>query len=111
MSLDGSQLRARKQLRRLLSRASRDSQAVVLIGSYARGTASPLSAIGVLIYETFMAGNEKFGRPSNPAFLLRPGELLTAFSALAPIALAGGAPEGGSRAPSIVRCTSTAADG
>lgn len=31
---------------------------------------------GVLIYETFMAGNERFGRPSNPAFLLRPGELL-----------------------------------
>lgn len=37
---------------------------------------------GVLIYETFMAGNEKFGRPSNPAFLLRPGELLQAFQAL-----------------------------
>jgi len=31
---------------------------------------------GVLIYETFMHGNERFGRPSNPAFLLRPGELL-----------------------------------
>jgi SAM-dependent methyltransferase len=31
---------------------------------------------GVLIYETFMAGNERFGRPSNPDFLLRPGELL-----------------------------------
>lgn len=31
---------------------------------------------GVLIYETFAAGNERFGRPSNPAFLLRPGELL-----------------------------------
>jgi len=31
---------------------------------------------GVLIYETFMQGNERFGRPSNPAFLLRPGELL-----------------------------------
>lgn len=31
---------------------------------------------GVLIYETFMAGNERFGKPSNPAFLLRPGELL-----------------------------------
>ena len=30
---------------------------------------------GVLIYETFMAGNERFGRPSNPEFLLRPGEL------------------------------------
>lgn len=33
---------------------------------------------GVLIYETFAQGNEKFGRPSNPAFLLRPEELLIA---------------------------------
>lgn len=31
---------------------------------------------GVLIYETFMDGNERFGKPSNPEFLLRPGELL-----------------------------------
>jgi SAM-dependent methyltransferase len=31
---------------------------------------------GVFIYETFMAGNERFGKPSNPAFLLRSGELL-----------------------------------
>lgn len=31
---------------------------------------------GVLIYETFAVGNERFGRPSNPAFLLRAGELL-----------------------------------
>lgn len=30
---------------------------------------------GVLIYETFMVGNEAYGKPSNPAFLLRPGEL------------------------------------
>lgn len=45
-----------------------------------------LEAGGVLIYETFMAGNEKFGRPANPAFLLRPGELLAAFAALEPIA-------------------------
>ena len=30
----------------------------------------------VLIYETFMAGNELFGKHSNPAFLLRSGELL-----------------------------------
>ena len=37
---------------------------------------------GVLIYETFMLGNEKFGRPSNPEFLLRPGELLQAFREL-----------------------------
>jgi SAM-dependent methyltransferase len=31
---------------------------------------------GVLIYETFAQGNEHFGRPSNPAFLLAAGELL-----------------------------------
>ena len=31
---------------------------------------------GVLIYETFAAGNERFGKPANPAFLLAPGELL-----------------------------------
>lgn len=35
-----------------------------------------LAAGGVLIYETFMVGNERFGRPSNPDFLLRAGELL-----------------------------------
>jgi SAM-dependent methyltransferase len=38
---------------------------------------------GVLIYETFMLGNEKYGRPSNPAFLLRPGELRATFHDLA----------------------------
>ncbi len=31
---------------------------------------------GVLIYETFMLGNERFGKPANPAFLLRTNELL-----------------------------------
>jgi SAM-dependent methyltransferase len=31
---------------------------------------------GVMIYETFMVGQEQFGKPSNPAFLLRAGELL-----------------------------------
>jgi SAM-dependent methyltransferase len=41
-----------------------------------------LEAGGILIYETFMAGNERYGRPSNPNFLLRPGELLEAFGAL-----------------------------
>jgi SAM-dependent methyltransferase len=38
--------------------------------------AAALAPGGILIYETFAAGNEKFGKPSNPAFLLRPGELL-----------------------------------
>jgi SAM-dependent methyltransferase len=41
-----------------------------LIGAVAPG--------GVLLYETFAAGNERFGKPSNPDFLLRPGELLEA---------------------------------
>ncbi len=31
---------------------------------------------GVLLYETFMIGNERFGKPSNPDFLLKDGELL-----------------------------------
>lgn len=31
---------------------------------------------GVLIYETFTQGNEVFGKPSNPDFLLRPHELI-----------------------------------
>jgi SAM-dependent methyltransferase len=33
---------------------------------------------GVLIYETFAVGNAAFGKPSNPDFLLQPGELLEA---------------------------------
>ena len=39
-----------------------------IVGSLAPG--------GVLIYETFARGNERYGKPSNPDFLLRPGELL-----------------------------------
>jgi len=35
-----------------------------------------LAPSGLLIYETFALGNERFGKPSNPAFLLQPGELL-----------------------------------
>ena len=42
----------------------------VLVGSLESG--------GLLIYETFARGNERFGKPSNPAFLLEPGELLEA---------------------------------
>src|SRR5512134_2649521 len=32
---------------------------------------------GLLLYETFARGHERFGKPSNPDFLLRDGELLT----------------------------------
>jgi SAM-dependent methyltransferase len=37
---------------------------------------------GVLIYETFAAGNETVGKPSRPDFLLQPGELLSASAGL-----------------------------
>lgn len=33
---------------------------------------------GVLIYDTFAVGQERFGKPRNPDHLLRPGELLEA---------------------------------
>ncbi len=45
-----------------------------------------LRSAGVLIYETFALGNERYGRPSNPAFLLRPDELLRAVEPLAVVA-------------------------
>lgn len=35
---------------------------------------------GLLVYETFAAGHERYGRPDNPDFLLRPGELIDAVS-------------------------------
>jgi SAM-dependent methyltransferase len=35
-----------------------------------------LAPDGLLLYETFAQGNEAFGRPSNPDFLLAPGELV-----------------------------------
>lgn len=50
----------------------------VIVDSVAQG--------GVLIYETFALGNEKFGKPSNPDFLLRPGELLEACKGLTVVA-------------------------
>lgn len=45
-----------------------------IVGSVAEG--------GLLLYETFALGQQKFGRPSNPQFLLRPGELLAAADGL-----------------------------
>ncbi len=45
---------------------------------------------GVLIYETFSAGNERVGKPSNPKFLLRPGELLQAIQGLRVVAFEDG---------------------
>jgi SAM-dependent methyltransferase len=39
---------------------------------------SLLAPGGLWIHETFALGNARYGRPSNPAFLLRPGELFRA---------------------------------
>jgi SAM-dependent methyltransferase len=50
---------------------------------------------GALIYETFMDGNERHGKPSNPDFLLRPNELIDVFSpALTIVAFEQGLVEG-----------------
>ena len=45
---------------------------------------------GVLIYETFSHGNASVGKPSNPDFLLRPGELLQAVAGLRVVAFEDG---------------------
>jgi hypothetical protein len=54
-----------------------------------------------LIYETFARGNERFGRPHNPDFLLRPGELLDAFATLTVIAFEQG--EISARRPAVIQ--------
>lgn len=45
---------------------------------------------GVLIYETFAAGNETVGKPSRPDFLLQPGELLQVAAGLHVVAFEDG---------------------
>jgi SAM-dependent methyltransferase len=44
-----------------------------------------LDPAGVFLYDTFAQGNEAHGRPSNPAFLLAPGELLAWAGGPAPL--------------------------
>jgi len=56
---------------------------VVVVTNYLWRPLLPLLAAtvapgGLLLYETFARGNERYGRPSNPDFLLAPGELLDA---------------------------------
>ncbi len=53
-----------------------------IVGSVAPG--------GALLYETFAAGNETVGKPANPDFLLRAGELLAACAGLRVIAYENG---------------------
>lgn len=56
---------------------------------------------GLLIYETFAHGNERFGRPRNPDFLLRPRELLDGFADLRVLAFEDGAVAG--TAPAMIQ--------
>jgi SAM-dependent methyltransferase len=42
--------------------------------------AAALEPGGALIYETFARGNEAYGRPADPAYLLAPNELLDAYA-------------------------------
>lgn len=56
-----------------------------LLGALAEG--------GVLIYETFAQGNEAFGRPRNPDFLLARGELLARAAGLTVVAYEDGVVE------------------
>jgi SAM-dependent methyltransferase len=53
-----------------------------IVGSVAEG--------GVLLYETFSEGQASVGKPSNPAFLLRPAELLQAAKGLRVVAFEDG---------------------
>lgn len=57
--------------------------AAVLVANYLHRPLFPalieaLEPGGLLLYETFALGNERYGKPSNPDFLLKPGELLEA---------------------------------
>ena len=60
--------------------------AAIVVTNYLHRPLLPILAAslipdGILIYETFMSGNERYGKPSNPRFLLQPGELLQYFGA------------------------------
>ena len=62
---------------------ARERYAGVIVTNYLHRPLFPviidsLAPDGILIYETFARGNERFGRPSRPEFLLESGELLRA---------------------------------
>jgi hypothetical protein len=56
-----------------------------------------VAANGLLLYETFARGNERFGKPSNPEFLLAPGELLAHVNGLHVLAFEDGIVEAPTR--------------
>jgi SAM-dependent methyltransferase len=70
--------------------ASREFDAVVVTNYLWRPLLPAILACvapgGVLLYETFAVGNEAFGKPSRPDFLLKPAELLAVCAGLQVIA-------------------------
>jgi len=66
---------------------------------------------GVLIYETFAAGNEAYGKPSRADFLLRPGELLAACAGLRVVAFEDGYLDGPPRRVQRIAAVRAGADG
>ena len=66
---------------------------------------------GVLIYETFAAGNEAFGKPSRADFLLQPGELLAACAGLRVVAFEDGYLDGPPRRVQRIAAVRAGADG
>ena len=66
---------------------------------------------GALIYETFAAGNEAYGKPSRADFLLRPGELLAACAGLRAVAFEDGYLDGPPRRVQRIAAVRAGADG
>ena len=66
---------------------------------------------GGLIYETFAAGNEAFGKPSRADFLLQPGELLAACAGLRVVAFEDGYLNGPPRRVQRIAAVRAGADG
>ena len=73
--------RGRRRGRSRASASTRSSSVNYLHRPLLPQLRAALADDGVLLYETFALGNEAYGRPSNPGFLLRRDELLTAAAA------------------------------
>lgn len=73
--------------------------------------AQSLAPGGVLVYETFADGQQHFGRPSKPEFLLQRGELLRAFADLCIVAYEDGLEAGPDRRVQRLVATAPGAPG
>ncbi|HEX4883401.1 MAG TPA: hypothetical protein VFX05_04615, partial [Casimicrobiaceae bacterium] len=93
--------------------AARAFDAIVVTNYLHRPLFEPLldalAPAGLLLYETFARGNEAYGRPSSPEFLLAPGELLDVVrTRLTVVAFEQGRASGGGREAVVQRMAATA---